>query len=112
MKINHKKRRERRFFLLFVFFVSSWFLFSEEDVLRLVIRQEMTLAIIGLAIGLIASFALTRTMRSLLFDTSASDPLVFAAIAVLLTGVALLACWIPARREAGSDGSSPPRMIS
>jgi predicted permease len=73
------------------------------DVLRLVIRQGMTLAAIGLAIGLIASFALTRTMRSLLFDTSASDPLVFAAIAVLLTGVALLACWIPARRAAKLD---------
>jgi putative ABC transport system permease protein len=42
-------------------------------------------------------------MRSLLFDTSASDPLVFAAIAVLLTGVALLACWIPARRAAKLD---------
>jgi putative ABC transport system permease protein len=73
------------------------------DVLKLVIRQGMTLAAIGLAIGLIASFALTRTMRSLLFDTSASDPLVFAAIAALLTGVALLACWIPARRAARLD---------
>jgi putative ABC transport system permease protein len=73
------------------------------DVLKLVIRQGMTLAVIGVAIGLIASFALTRTMKSLLFDTSASDPLTFAAIAVLLTGVALLACWIPARRAARLD---------
>jgi putative ABC transport system permease protein len=73
------------------------------DVLRLVIRQGMTLAVMGVAIGMIASFALTRTMKSLLFDTSASEPLVFAAIAVLLTGVALLACWIPARRAAKLD---------
>jgi putative ABC transport system permease protein len=73
------------------------------DVLKLVIRQGMTLAVTGLAIGLISSFALTRAMRSLLFDTSASDPLTFAAIAVLLTGVALLACWIPARRAAQLD---------
>jgi putative ABC transport system permease protein len=73
------------------------------DVLKLVIRQGMTLAVIGVALGLTASFALTKTMKSLLFDTSASDPLTFAAIAVLLMGVALLACWIPARRAAKLD---------
>jgi putative ABC transport system permease protein len=73
------------------------------DLLKLVIRQGMTLAVIGVALGLTASFALTRTMKSLLFDTSASDPLTFAAIAVLLMGVALLACWIPSRRAARLD---------
>jgi putative ABC transport system permease protein len=73
------------------------------DVLKLVMRQGMTLAVMGVAIGMIASFALTRSMKSLLFDTSASEPLVFAAIAVLLTGVALLACWLPARRAAKLD---------
>jgi putative ABC transport system permease protein len=73
------------------------------DVLKLVIGQGMALAIIGVALGLVASLALTRLMESLLFSVSATDPLTFIAIALLLILVALLACYIPARRAAKVD---------
>jgi predicted permease len=66
-----------------------------DDVLKLIIGQGMKLALIGIAIGLISAFALTRLMRSLLFGVSATDPATFAIIALLLTGVALLACYLP-----------------
>jgi ABC-type lipoprotein release transport system permease subunit len=58
----------------------------------------MKLALLGVALGVIASFALTRTMKNLLFGVSTSDPLTFLGITLLLALVALLACWIPARR--------------
>ena len=70
------------------------------DVLKLIMGQGMKQALIGVGIGLIASLALTRLMQSLLFGVSATDPLTFALIALLLTTVALLACYIPARRAA------------
>jgi ABC-type antimicrobial peptide transport system permease subunit len=73
------------------------------DVLKLVVRQGMTLAIIGLAIGIGAAFLLTRLMASLLFDVSTTDPTTFAMLAVLLAAVALLACYIPARRATKVD---------
>jgi len=73
------------------------------DVLRLVIGQGAKLVLAGLGIGVLAALGLTRPMKSLLFGVSASDPLTFAAIVVLLMLVALLACWLPARWAAKVD---------
>jgi len=67
-------------------------------VLRLIVRQGMTLALIGVCLGLGAALALTRVLRTLLYGVSASDPLTFSGVALLLGAVALLACYIPARR--------------
>jgi predicted permease len=76
---------------------------QSSDVLGLVIRQGMLPVIIGMAVGLTAGLALTRLMRSLLFEVSATDPMTFIVSALLLILVALLACWIPARRATKVD---------
>jgi predicted permease len=68
------------------------------DVLKIVLRQGTKLALVGVVIGIAAAFALTRLMTNLLFGVTAHDPLTFVAVAVLLILVALLACYIPARR--------------
>ncbi len=73
------------------------------DVLGLVLRQGLRLTLIGLAAGLIAAFALTRWMETLLFDVKATDPLTYAGVGALLTVVALVACWLPARRASRVD---------
>jgi len=73
------------------------------DVLKLVVRQGMARVIIGVAIGLAAALALTRVMSTLLFGVGAKDPFTFASVAILLTLVALVACWIPARRATKVD---------
>lgn len=73
------------------------------DVLRLVLRQGLTLALPGVVLGVTAAFGLTRLMQSFLFGISATDPLTFFIVALFLTGVALLACWFPARRAAKVD---------
>jgi hypothetical protein len=76
---------------------------STKDVLWFVIAQSMQPALIGIVFGLIAAFTLTRLMRGLLFGVSATDPPTFAAIALLLTLVALLAALVPARRATKVD---------
>ncbi len=73
------------------------------DVLGLVIGQGLKLALVGVALGVLAALALTRLMKSLLFGVSTTDPLTFSLVAALLLTVALLACWIPARRAAKVD---------
>ncbi|MGE0128227.1 MAG: ABC transporter permease [Blastocatellales bacterium] len=73
------------------------------DVLKLVVGQGMKLALLGVGLGLLVSVALTRVMANLLFEVSATDFTTYAVIALLLTVVALLACWIPARRATKVD---------
>ena len=73
------------------------------DVLRLVISQGMWLALIGVAIGAGVSLAVTRVVRSYLYGVSVTDPLTFIGIALLLIGVAVLACYVPARRATRVD---------
>ncbi len=76
---------------------------QRSDVLRLFIWQGMTSVVIGVALGLAGAWALTRVMASLLFSVSATDPATFAGVALLLTVVALLACYLPARRASRVD---------
>ena len=76
---------------------------QRNDVLRLVVGQGVRLALAGVVIGLLASFGLTRLMTSLLYGVGATDPLTFFAAAILLTLVALAACYIPARRALRTD---------
>jgi putative ABC transport system permease protein len=73
------------------------------DLLRMVVRQGMTLAIAGLAIGLPAALVLTRLLASLLFEIAPRDPLTFGAVPAVLVAVALAACYIPARRATRVD---------
>jgi ABC-type antimicrobial peptide transport system permease subunit len=73
------------------------------DVSRLVIRQGAKLVGIGILLGTLASLALSRLLTSLLFGVSATDPIIFLGVALLLSLVALAACYIPARRAARLD---------
>lgn len=73
------------------------------DILRMVLREGMQLVLFGLAAGLLGAVILTRFLRTLLFNVTSTDPLVFASIAALLAAVALFACYIPARRATHVD---------
>ena len=73
------------------------------DVMKLIVTRGMTPVVFGMAAGIVGALALTRVMSTLLFGVSANDPLTFAAIAALLAVVALMACYIPARRATSLD---------
>jgi len=76
---------------------------GRRDVLRLILGQGTKLALLGLGVGLVAAFLLTRLMSSLLYRISATDPATFASVTIILLAVALTACYIPARRAMRVD---------
>lgn len=76
---------------------------AQGDILNLVLRRGLALVIAGIGFGLVVAWILTRAMSSLLMGVSPADPLTYAAVAVLLSAVALAACWIPARRATRVD---------
>ena len=76
---------------------------GEEGILQMVLKNGATLAVVGVAIGLALAFGLARLISSMLFQTSAADPPTFSLVPLLLLAVALLACWLPARRASRVD---------
>jgi putative ABC transport system permease protein len=76
---------------------------QKADVLRMVVGQGLRLTVAGLAAGLVGSLALTRLLSSLLYGVTPTDPLTFVVISLILLGIALLACYIPARRATKVD---------
>jgi putative ABC transport system permease protein len=76
---------------------------QSRDVLRMVVGQGMVLAVIGVGVGIVAAFALTRVINNLLFNVSATDPWTFIAVPLALCAVAFVASYIPARRATKVD---------
>jgi ABC-type antimicrobial peptide transport system permease subunit len=73
------------------------------QVARLFLREGVAFAVSGIAIGLVGALALARLLENLLYGVTASDPVTLLTVVFLLAAVALLACWIPARRAMGVD---------
>src|SRR5439155_24849918 len=76
---------------------------SRSNILRIVLRQGLGLAIVGAAVGLVCALIVSHLMASLLYGVSPTDPATFAGVTLLLMGVALLACYVPARRAMRVD---------
>jgi putative ABC transport system permease protein len=76
---------------------------QRRDVLLLGLKQGLGLTVLGVVVGIAGAFALTRVLGSLLYGVTPTDPLTFTMVSLLLTGVALIACWIPARRATRVD---------
>jgi ABC-type antimicrobial peptide transport system permease subunit len=76
---------------------------DRRSVLRLIVREGMRLALVGVAVGIVLSVAATRLLSSLLLGVSPLDPLTFVGMSALFAAVALLASYLPARRAAGAD---------
>jgi predicted permease len=76
---------------------------TSADVLRMVLREGMNITLVGVGIGILAALGLTRLITKMIYGVGAMDPITFAGVAILLTGVALLACYIPARRAMRVD---------
>jgi ABC-type lipoprotein release transport system permease subunit len=69
----------------------------------MIVNQGLKMVLIGVSLGIVLAFATTRLMERLLYEVKPTDPLTFAGVAFLLVGIALLACWLPARRAAKID---------
>jgi putative ABC transport system permease protein len=76
---------------------------SRRQILTLILGHGLKMTLAGVVVGLVAAFGLTRLMRTMLYGVGATDPITFAIIAVLLTTIALLACYLPARRATRVD---------
>jgi putative ABC transport system permease protein len=73
------------------------------EILRMILGQGMALAVVGIVLGLLGAFALTRLLQTLLFEVGPTDPLTFVGVAIVLSAATLVACYVPARRAAGVD---------
>jgi putative ABC transport system permease protein len=73
------------------------------EILRMVLGQGMALALVGIVLGLLGAFALTRLLQRLLFEVGPTDPITFVVVAIVLSAATLVACYVPARRAARVD---------